>query len=125
VDALKRLIGRGGAAIPSNLAVFVAAVFLSFGVNAFTTIYAVPGHPVHSFGLWGSFASSVIAAGLWTALAAKKDSIDKATLSRGGDLDKREAARMQMWRDVWLRTLIYLGGAAAFSIAALVALVVP
>jgi hypothetical protein len=125
MNTLKWLIGRSGTAIPSNLAVFVAAIFLSYGVNAFTTIYAVPGHPVHSFGLWGSFVSSLIAAGLWTALAAKKDSIDKATLSGGGDLGKREATRMQMWQDVWLRTLIYLAGAAVFSIMALIALVFP
>jgi len=125
VDPLRGLIGRGGAAIPNNLVVFIAAIFLSYAVNAFTTIYAVPGHPVHSFGLWGSFVCSVVAAGLWTALAAKKDVIDKAILSSGGDLAAREAARMRMWREVWLRTLIYLGGGVAFAIAAMLVLVFP
>lgn len=125
MDTLKWLVVRSSAAIPSNLAVFAAAIFLAYGVNAFTTIYAVPGRPVHSFGLWGSFVSSVIAAGLWTALAAKKDSIDKASLSGGGDHEKREAMRLEMWQDVWLKTLVYLGGAAVFSIMALAVLVFP
>jgi hypothetical protein len=125
MDSLKWLIVRSGAAIPSNLAVFAAAIFLAYGVNAFTTIYAMPGRPVHSPALWGSFVSSVVAAGLWTALAAKKDSIDKAALSGVGNHDEREAERLRMWQEVWLRTLIYLGGAAAFSITALVVLVFP
>lgn len=125
MDPLKRLISRGGAAIPNNLVIFIAAVFLSYGVNAFSTIYTVPGHPVHSFGLWGSFISSVVAAGLWTALAAKKDVVDKALLSHGGDLNDRESERARMWGEVWLQTLIYLGGAAVFSILTLLVLAFP
>lgn len=125
MEPVKRLVSRSGAVIPSNLAIFVAAVFLSYGVNAFSTIYTVPGHPAHSPALWISFASSVIAAIMWTALAAKKEVIDKATLSGGGDLDAREATRMRMWREVWVRTLVYLGGAAVFSILTLVVLVFP
>jgi hypothetical protein len=125
VEPLRGLVSRGGAVIPNNLVVFIAAIFLSYAVNAFTTIYAVPGHPARSFGLWGSFVSSVIAAGLWTALAAKQDVIDKAILSSGGDLDAREAAQTRMWREVWLRTLIYLGGGVVFSVAAMLVLVFP
>ena len=125
MGSLSGVVSRCSAAIPNNLVVFIAAIFLAFGVNTFTTIYAVPGHPARSFGLWGSFASSLVAAGLWTALAAKKDVIDKAILSGGGDLDAREAARMRMWGEVWLRALIYLGGGIVFSVAAMLVLVFP
>jgi hypothetical protein len=122
---VRRLIGTSAAAIPANLMIFIAAVFLSYGVNAFTTIYAVPGHPVHSFALWCSFASSVVAAALWTALAAKKERIEKATASRGGDLADRERIAAQLWHDSWIKALLYLGGSAAFSILAVVILVFP
>ncbi|MGA8529211.1 MAG: hypothetical protein WB622_05815 [Acidobacteriaceae bacterium] len=125
MTAIKRLVSNAAAVIPATLMVFIAAVFLSYGVNAFTTIYAVPGRPVHSFALWCSFASSVVAAGLWTALAAKKELIDKAALSSGGDPAAREQRRMDMWHDIWLKASLYLGGAAAFSILAMVILVFP
>jgi hypothetical protein len=125
VEAVKRLVSRCGARIPGNLAVFVAAIFLSYGVIAFSTIYTVPGHPSHSLRLWISFASSMLAAGLWTALAAKKDGIDKAALSGRGDSDQREITRMEMWRDVWLKTLLYFGGGAVFSLLALLVLIFP
>jgi hypothetical protein len=125
VTVVRRLIGASAAAIPANLMIFIAAVFLSYGVNAFTTIYAVPGHPVHSFALWCSFASSVVAAALWTALAAKKEQIEKATASGGGDLATRERIRAQLWDDSWIKALLYLGGSAAFSILAMVILVFP
>ncbi len=111
--------------IPANLSIFIAAIFLSNGVNVFTTIYAVPGKPVHSFGLWCSCLSSVLAAGLWTAFAAKKDLIDRAVLSGASDLRQREEKRVQMWNDIWWRGLAYLGGAAVFSILAMGVLVLP
>jgi CheY-like chemotaxis protein len=125
VAAIKRVVSAAAAAIPGNLMIFIAAVFLSYGVNAFTTIYAVPGHPVHSFALWCSFASSVIGAGLWTALAAKKERIEKAAASSGGDLTARKQLRTQMWSGSWLTVSVYLGGGAAFSILAMVILVFP
>jgi hypothetical protein len=125
VAAVRRLVGVCAAAIPANLMIFIAAVFLSYGVNAFTTIYAVPGHPVHSFALWCSFASSVMAAGLWTALSARKENIEKATASGPGDLAAREKRRVQLWDDSWLKALVYLGGATAFSILAMVILIFP
>src|SRR6266568_879309 len=111
---VKRAIVRIGTRIPGNLAIFVAAIFLSNGVNVFTTIYAQPGKPVLSAGLWWSFTSSLVSAGLWTALAAKKDSIDKATQSSAVDPVKREKVRAQMWSDVWVRASLYLVGAFAF-----------
>jgi hypothetical protein len=125
VTVITRLVTAAAAAIPASLMVFIAAVFLSYGVNAFTTIYAVPGRPVHSFALWCSFVSSVVAAGLWTALAAKKELIEKAALSGGGDLAAREQHRTEMWHDISLKALLYLGGATAFSILAMVILVLP
>jgi hypothetical protein len=121
VTVITRLVTAAAAAIPASLMVFIAAVFLSYGVNAFTTIYAVPGRPVHSFALWCSFVSSVVAAGLWTALAAKKELIEKAALSGGA----REQHRTEMWHDISLKALLYLGGATAFSILAMVILVLP
>jgi hypothetical protein len=114
-----------GVRIPGNLSVFVAAIFLSNSVNVFTTIYAVPGRPVRSFGLACSCVSSLIAAGLWTVLAAKKDIIEKAVASGASNARERERLRDQMWEDIWLRILAYLGGAVAFSALALVILVVP
>jgi hypothetical protein len=121
---MMRLASAAAAAIPGSLMVFIAAVFLAYGVNAFTTIYADPGHPVHSVALWCSFASSVVAAGLWTALSAKKELIEKAVLS-GGDAATSEQRRADMWHDIALKALLYLGGAAAASIFAMVILVVP
>ena len=91
----------------------------------FTTIYAQPGKPVLSAGLWWSFTISLVSAGLWTALAAKKDSIDKATQSSAVDPVKREKVRAQMWSDVWVRASLYLVGAFAFSVLAMMALVFP
>lgn len=122
---VKHSIGQIGIRIPGNLVVFIAAIFLSNSVNVFTTIYAQPGKPVQSAGLWWSCISSLAAAGLWTALAAKKDTIDKAVQSGADDPAMREVMRTQMWQDVWLRAGAYLGGAIALSIAAMVALVLP
>jgi hypothetical protein len=122
---MRRGIRWIGVRIPGNLSIFVAAIFLSNSVNEFTTIYAIPGKPVRSFGLTFSCISSLLAAGLWTALAAKKDLIEKAVASGASSPKEREQLRDQMWEDVWLRILVYLGGAIILSILALVALVVP
>lgn len=122
---IRRSIRWIGVRIPGNLSIFVAAIFLSNSVNVFTTIYAVPGKPVHSLGLTFSCVASLLAAGLWTALAAKKDLIEKAAASGASSPKERERMRDQMWEDVWLRILCYLGGAIILSILALVALVVP
>lgn len=122
-NVARRAIVRIGIRIPGNLAVFVAAIFLSNSVNVFTTIYAQPGKPVLSPGLWWSCISSLVAAGLWTALAAKKDSIDKAAQSGATDPAQREKVRARMWNDVWARAAFYLGGAVGFSILAMMALV--
>ena len=75
--------------------VFAAAIFLSYGVNAFTTIYAIPGHPVHSFALWCSFISSIIAAGLWTAIAAKKSSSKRRRSPAAANWRNAEQAHLQ------------------------------
>jgi hypothetical protein len=121
----RRTIVRLGLRIPGNLVVFVAAIFLSNSVNVFTTIYSQPGKPILSFSLWSSCISSLVAASLWTALAAKKDSIEKAAQSGAVDPGRREAVRAQMWHDVWLRSSFYLLGAIGFSAWAMVALVFP
>jgi hypothetical protein len=114
-----------GIRMPGNLSVFVAAIFLSNSVNVFTTIYATPGKPVKSVGLICSCASSLLAAGLWTGFASKKDLIEKAVASGASSPGERERLRGQMWEDIWLRVLGYFGGAVALSILALVVLVVP
>jgi len=119
----RRAVVRIGIRIPGNLAVFVAAIFLSNSVNVFTTIYARPGKPVQSAGLWWSCISSLVAAGLWTALAAKKDSIDKAAQSGAVDAAQRERVRARMWNDIWVRVSLYVGGAVGFSVLAMMALV--
>jgi hypothetical protein len=121
----RRFVPWLGARMPQNLSIFVAAIFLSNCVNVFTTIYAVPGKPVRSFQLICSCISSLVAAGLWTALAAKKEVIEKAVASGASSPDERDRLRNQMWEDIWLRVLAYLGGAVAFSLLALVILVIP
>jgi hypothetical protein len=122
---VKRAVVYVGIRVPGNLTIFVAAIFLSNGINVFTNIYSQPGKPSHSFGLWCSCVSSVAAAALWTALAAKKDVIDRAVVSGAERPDQREAVRAQMWSDVWLRSMAYLLGAVGFSILAMVVLVIP
>jgi len=111
--------------LPTNLSVFIGAIFLSNGVNVFTTIYAVPGKPVHSLGLWCSAITSVASAGFWTVLAAKKDVIEKAVLSSPGELEQRNGLRTQMWESVWHQVFGYLFGAIVLSALAMVVLVVP
>jgi hypothetical protein len=110
--------------IPGNLVIFVAAIFLSNGINVFTNIYTQPGKPSHSFGLWCSCVSSVLAAALWTALAAKKEAIDRAVISGAGSPDQRETVRVQMWNDVWFKTMTYLFGAIVFSALAMIVLII-
>lgn len=111
--------------MPATLAVFIAAIFLSNGVNVFTTIYAVPGKPVHSLALWCSAAASIGAAGFWTALATKKDMIDKAVLSGAADHHERADLREEIWAAVWRRVMVYLAGAVVLSILAMLILVLP
>lgn len=111
--------------IPQNLSVFIAAIFLSNSVNEFTTIYATPGKPIHSFGLIFSCVSSLLAAIFWTALAAKKESIEKAAESGASSLREREQLRDSMWLDIRAKVLFYLGGAILLSMAGLIALILP
>lgn len=111
--------------MPTTLAVFIAAIFLSNGVNVFTTIYAVPGRPVHSLALWCSAVASIGSAACWTALATKKDMIDKAVLSGGADQSERTELREEIWAAVWRRVMVYLAGAVVLSILAMVVLVLP
>jgi|SRR5882724_11605689 len=122
---LKGLARWSGNWIPGNLSVFIAAILLSNCVNIFTTIYAVPGHPVRSVSLACSCAASLLAAGCWTGLAAKKEHIEKALASGYPDPHAREEARGGMWEDIWLRVLLYFGGGVALSIVTLVVLVFP
>ncbi len=122
---LKGIARWAGGRIPENLSVFIAAILLSNCVNVFTTIYAVPGHPVKSISLACSCAASLVAAACWTGLAAKKDRIEKALASGYPDPHAREEARPGMWEDIWLRTFLYFGGGVVLSIAALVVLVFP
>lgn len=125
MGTVRRLAGACAASVPANLVVFVAAIFLAYSVAAFAEIYSVPGHPVHSSAQWCSFASSMAAAALWTALSVMKERIEKATASGPGGLAAHDEFRMRLWHEGWLKALVYLGGAAAFSILALVILIFP
>ena len=125
MKAIMRLAGAAAAAVPANLMVFIAAIFLTYGVTTFSTIYAVPGHPSHSFAQWCSFVSAMAAAALWTTLSAKKELIEKAVLSGPGAPADHDKERRQMWAGIALKAMLYLGGAAACSILALAVLVVP
>jgi hypothetical protein len=122
---LKGLARWAGGAIPQNLLVFFAAILLSNCVNVFTTIYAVPGHPVRSLSLICSCVASLLAAGCWTGLAAKKDRIEKALVSGYSDPHEREEARAGMWEGIWFRATLYFGGGIVFSVTALLVLVFP
>lgn len=125
MTVLRLAITRVAMRMPATLVVFIAAIFLSNGVNMFTTIYAVPGKPVHSLALWCSAVTSITAAGFWTALATKKDMIDKAVLSGAADQGSRVKLREDIWADVWRRVMVYLLGAAALSVLAMAVLVLP
>lgn len=110
--------------IPANLAVFIAAVFLSNSVNLFTTIYGSTDLPARYTTLLFSCIASLLAAGLWTALAAKTDLIEKTVASGSQDSSKREFIRDTLWNDVWVRMAVYLGAAVILSFSALLALVI-
>ena len=122
---IRRWILRAEQRIPVNLIIFIAAIFLSNCVNEFTTIYAQPGKPSSSIGLWLSCVASLLAAGLWTALAAKKEAIAKAAQSGTTDPERRPKIANTLWGDVWIRTTFYFGSAVVLSITALAALVIP
>lgn len=110
--------------IPANLAVFIAAIFLSNSVNLFTTIYGSTDLPARYAALLFSCIASLLAAGLWTALAAKTDLIEKTIASGSPDSSKRESIRETLWDDVWKRMAAYLGAAVILSFSALLALVI-
>jgi len=78
----------------ANLVISVVAIFLSNSVNIFTTIYAHPGRPVLFYPCL-SYISSLFTAGLRTALAAKKDAIDKAD---GRRLQRRQNNEVWSYR---------------------------
>lgn len=109
--------------IPANLAVFIAAIFLANSVNLFTTIYGSTDFPVRYTTLLFSCIASLLAAGLWTALAAKTELIEKTVASGSPDSSKREAIRETLWDDVWKRMAAYLSAAVILSFSALLALV--
>jgi hypothetical protein len=110
--------------IPANLAVFIAAIFLSNSVNLFTTIYGSADIPPRYAALLFSCIASLLAAALWTALAAKTDLIEKTVASASPDFNKRESIRESIWNDLWIRMSIYLSAAVISSLSALFALVI-
>jgi hypothetical protein len=110
--------------IPPNLSVFIAAIFLSNSVNLFTTIYGNENLPPRYSTLLFSSIASLLAAGLWTALAAKTDLIEKTVASGSQDSSKQKSIREAIWNDVWVRMAAYLGAAVILSFAALLVLVI-
>jgi hypothetical protein len=110
--------------IPPNLAVFIAAIFLSNSVNLFTTIYGSVDLPPRYPALLFSSIASLFAAGLWTALAAKTDLIEKTVTSGSQDSTERESIREAVWNDVWVMIAAYLGVAVTLSLSALLVLVI-
>lgn len=110
--------------IPTNLAIFISAIYLSNGVSLFTKIYGNTALPPRYTPLLFSCISSLLAAGLWTALAAKTDRIEKAVAYGSRDPRERQSIRENLWNDVWIRMASYLGGAIVLSLSALLALVI-
>lgn len=110
--------------IPANLAVFISAIFLTNSVNLFTTIYGSTDPPERHVSLLLSCIASLLAAGLWTALAAKTDLIEKTVASGSQDSREQESIRESLWNDVWIRMAAYLVGAVILSLSALLALVI-
>lgn len=111
--------------LPPNLCIFVGAIFLSNSVNVFTNVYGTGVLPQRSPLLLASCIGSVIAAGLWTALAGKTELIEKTVLSASQDARQREVVRAELWNDVWRRVAAYICGALVFSVGSLVVLVWP
>jgi len=124
LNALKRLVGRLGPQIPSNLCVFIAAIFLSNAVNLFNMVYGGDSKPLRSDLILISSAVSVLSAAMWTALAAKLDLIEKTAMSATQVYSERERIIQALWSDVALRFGAYLILAIGSSFVALVVLIV-
>jgi hypothetical protein len=124
-NMIRRAVQGAGARIPINLYVFVAATFLSNGVNLFNMVYGGDQRPSRSFTILLSCAASVGAAAFWTILASKVDLIEKTVASASRDSKQRESVREELWNDVWPRVGAYLVTALVLSSVALAVLVVP
>ena len=109
---------------PSNLAIFVAAIFLANCVGTFTAVYGVDPEPKIKPALLISSAASLLAAALWTLFASKVDRIERTAASADVEATRRDAERERLWGYVWVRVSVYLSSAMLFSIFALVVLVV-
>lgn len=109
---------------PSNLAIFVAAIFLANSVGTFTAVYGGDHQPRIKAALLISSAASLLAAALWTLFASKVDRIERTVASADIEATRRDAERERQWGYVWVRVSVYLGSAVLFSIVALVVLVV-
>jgi hypothetical protein len=120
---MKQLVYWVGNRMPPNLSVFIAAIFLSNSVNVFTNIYGSGSVPSRYRELLASSLGSLVAAGLWTAIAGKSELIERAAMSSSPEVRKREEERKRLWGDVWARYFLYLIGAVLFSIFSLVILV--
>lgn len=107
---------------PSNLGVFVAAIFLANGVGTFTAVYTADKPPAIRPALLISCLTSFAAAALWTLFASKVDRIDRTITSAEATPSQREALREGLWGDVWVQVSAYLGSAVLLSISALVVL---
>src|SRR5437879_6224372 len=103
VSVIRRAVRGAGARIPINLYVFVAAIFLSNGVNLFNMVYGGDQRPSRSSAILLSCAASVGAAAFWTVLASKVDLIEKTVASASRDSKQRESVREELWNDVWSR----------------------
>lgn len=113
-----------GCHLPPNLSIFIAAIFLSNSVNVFTNIYGSSSLPPRAGAMFTSCIGSLVAAALWTALAAKAEQIEKAALSASQDFREREIERESLWNDVWLRVGLYMAGAIISSVLSLAVLVI-
>jgi hypothetical protein len=109
---------------PSNLAVFVAAIFLANGVGTFTAVYGTDNPPAIKPALLISCAASLLAAALWTLFASKVDRIERTAAAADVEPGQRDAAAERLWGYVWVRVSLYLGCAILSSVVALVILVV-
>jgi uncharacterized membrane protein len=122
---ISRVVRSLGMRIPTNLYVFVAAVFLANGVNLFNVVYGASHRPARSSTLLLSCAASLLAAVLWTVLASKINLIDKTAASASHDPLQRDSIREKLWNDVWRRVAGYLGTASLLSILTLTVLMLP
>ncbi len=108
--------------IPSMLVVFFAAVFINNTINLLIRVYGSDDVPARATSLQASAAISLLAAGAWTALAAKLEHIERAMEKHPDSVSHRDE-REHAYDVVLPRLSVYLVVALVLSAGAIYSLV--